>query len=165
MAELQPDFDDSNWNKVNTGANADSLKKPEQAVYRAHLSINAEKLADKAVQLKIGRVDDSSRVYVNGRLAGESHDWASPATFEIKPFLHAGENTIAIAVINKDAAGGLDNNVVLKFLKKTGPLHWQRSVFNGYAQVLVQSTEIAGEIKLTATADDLKQAGITIHTR
>ena len=33
---------------------------------------------------------------------------------------------------------------------------WSRSLFNGLAQIIVQSTRDAGEIKLTATADGLE---------
>jgi beta-galactosidase len=41
----------------------------------------------------------------------------------------------------------------------------ERSVFNGLAQVIVQSTRKAGRIKLTATADGLQLATATISTR
>ena len=41
----------------------------------------------------------------------------------------------------------------------------ERSVFNGLAQVIVQSTRKAGKIKLTATADGLQLATATIITR
>jgi beta-galactosidase len=39
---------------------------------------------------------------------------------------------------------------------------WSRSAFNGLAQVIVQSTRDAGEIKLTATADGLQPATATV---
>ncbi len=164
LAELQPAYDDSNWNQVNTMANADSLVEPGQAIYRTHISVQAGDLANEAVQLKIGRIDDTGWVYVNGKLVGESHDWAASPSLEIKPFLRVGDNTIAVAVINADGAGGLGNNVVLKFVKKPEPLEWQRSIFNGYAQVLVQSEMAAGEIKLTATANGLASAVVLINT-
>jgi beta-galactosidase len=35
-------------------------------------------------------------------------------------------------------------------------------VFNGLAQVIVQSTKDAGEIKLTASGDGLKPAMVTV---
>ena len=38
----------------------------------------------------------------------------------------------------------------------------KRSLFNGLAQVIVQSTKDAGEIKLTASADGLQSATATI---
>jgi len=165
MAELQPGFDDAGWDTVDTQANADSLPQPEQAIYRTKLSISADDLESEAVQLKIGRIDDRGWVYVNGKLAGESHDWASSPSFDIKQLLHTGENSIAIAVVNTDGSGGLGNNIVLRLLKQVEPPQWQRSVFNGLAQVIVQSDTKPGEIKLTATGDGLTQAVVLIHTQ
>jgi beta-galactosidase len=49
-----------------------------------------------------------------------------------------------------------------KYLSQTG---WQRSVFNGYAQVLVQSTKISGEIVLTASADGLQPVTVYIQSQ
>ncbi len=45
------------------------------------------------------------------------------------------------------------------------PSDWQRSAFNGYAQVLVQSTKIPGEIVLTASADGLQPATAYIQSQ
>ena len=39
---------------------------------------------------------------------------------------------------------------------------WQRQVFNGFAQVIVQSTNLSGSITLTATATGLTSTNITI---
>jgi beta-galactosidase len=44
------------------------------------------------------------------------------------------------------------------------PPAWSRSAFNGLAQVIVQSAKSAGEIQLTATADGLKSATVSIQT-
>ena len=53
--------------------------------------------------------------FVNGQLAGESHDWQVPAVFDLKPFRHPGENTIAVAVANWGGPGGLNKGVTLEF--------------------------------------------------
>ncbi|HUE36510.1 MAG TPA: glycoside hydrolase family 2 TIM barrel-domain containing protein, partial [Candidatus Acidoferrum sp.] len=42
---------------------------------------------------------------------------------------------------------------------------WQRSAFNGLAQVIVQSTKIPGEITVTATADGLQAATVYIQSQ
>lgn len=42
---------------------------------------------------------------------------------------------------------------------------WQRSAFCGLAQVIVQSSKAAGEIKLTVTADGLQPATISIQSQ
>jgi beta-galactosidase len=43
--------------------------------------------------------------------------------------------------------------------------NWQRSVFNGLAQIIVQSSKEAAEFKLTASADGLVPANVTISSR
>jgi len=42
---------------------------------------------------------------------------------------------------------------------------WSRSLFNGLAQVIVQSTRDAGEVKLTATTDGLTSATAVVQTQ
>jgi beta-galactosidase len=42
---------------------------------------------------------------------------------------------------------------------------WKRSLFNGLAQVIVQSTTQSGEIMLTAEAPGLKKAVVSISTQ
>jgi beta-galactosidase len=42
---------------------------------------------------------------------------------------------------------------------------WNRSLFNGLAQVIVQSSETAGSITLTATGDHLTSAALTIESQ
>jgi beta-galactosidase len=49
--------------------------------------------------------------------------------------------------------------------KYLSPSDWQRSAFNGYAQVLVQSTKIPGEIVLTASADGLQPTPVYIQSQ
>lgn len=41
---------------------------------------------------------------------------------------------------------------------------WSRSLFNGFAQVIVQSTRDAGEFELTVSADGLTSASTTVKT-
>jgi beta-galactosidase len=164
MPELQRGFNDGDWDKVDPQMEADSLKAPAQAVFRTVVTLNAEDLASESIQLKIGRVDDRGWVYVNGKQAGESHDWASSPAFDVKPLLQAGQNTIAVAVINTDGVGGIGREVNLRFLKKVEPPEWRRSAFNGLAQILVQSDQQPGEIKLTAVADGLSPATAVIQS-
>jgi len=42
---------------------------------------------------------------------------------------------------------------------------WSRSLFNGLAQIIVQSTREAGELRLTATGQGLEQATVTVTTQ
>jgi beta-galactosidase len=104
-------------------------------------------------------------VYVNGQKVGESHDWQSSPAFDVKSFLHPGENTIAVAVANWNGGGGINKGVTLRMQDKPIYPEWKRSVFNGFAQVIVQSTKDAGEIKLTARADDLTPATVSVQSQ
>jgi beta-galactosidase len=50
------------------------------------------------------------------------------------------------------------------FLGEAAP-QWSRSLFNGLAQIIVQSTSDAGEFKLTASADGLTPASTVVQTQ
>ena len=139
------------------------LKPGESAVFRARASVTDEELAVTNAVLHFGMIDDEGWVYVNGQLVGESHDWLSPS-FNVLKFLHAGENTIAVAVKNNEGDGGVNKGVTLELDEKPVPPDWRRSVFNGLVQVIVQSTKEAGEIKLIATAESLSPASQTIQS-
>ena len=45
------------------------------------------------------------------------------------------------------------------------PAAWSRSVFNGLAQVMVQSTRQPGEIKLTASAEGLTPVTVSVQVQ
>jgi beta-galactosidase len=109
-------------------------------------------------------IDDNGWVYLNGEFVGESHDWSLDPRFEVRKFLHAGTNTLAVVVKNDDGQGGLNKGVTLEFEDEQTSANWQRSVFNGLAQVIVQSDGTPGEIKLSATGRGLNQATAIIQT-
>jgi len=44
------------------------------------------------------------------------------------------------------------------------PVQWSRSVFNGLAQIIVQSSRKSGTVKLTAQSVDLTPAAVSIKT-
>ncbi|MEI9863761.1 MAG: hypothetical protein WDN00_04230 [Limisphaerales bacterium] len=53
----------------------------------------------------------------------------------------------------------------MEIIGKSVSAPWSRSVFNGLAQVIVQSSKDADEIKLTATAEGLQPVTTTITTQ
>jgi len=165
LPELKTNFDDSGWDTANPQSDSGPLGEREQAVFRVKFQVAESDLAARAVELNCGRIDEDGWVYVNGKSIGEAHDWQSPAVFDLKPFLHPGENTIAIAVANWGDAGGLNKGVTLNFQEKTVAPEWQRSVFNGLAQVIVQSTKEPGVIRLTASGDGLSPATVSVSAQ
>ena len=106
-----------------------------------------------------------SAIYVNGQKVGESHDWSSAPAFDVKHILHPGENIVTVAVANWNGAGGINKGVTLRMRDKPILPEWKRSVFNGLAQIIVQSTKAPGEIKLTASAEGLSPATATIQSQ
>jgi beta-galactosidase len=102
---------------------------------------------------------------VNGQFVGESHDWQAQPIFDVKKYLHVGDNVIAVGVYNGVAQGGLNPNVNVQIIGHATTPPWARSLFNGLAQIIVQSTKDAGEIKLTATADGLTPATASVQTK
>jgi beta-galactosidase len=59
----------------------------------------------------------------------------------------------------------LNPNVTVKTIGHASAAPWARSLFNGLAQIIVQSTRDAGEIKLTATADGLVPATAAVQAQ
>jgi len=163
--EVAEEVKDGDWDLVDARAASGPLNPGQSAVFRTRFTAKAEDLAARSVTIVFGMIDDEGWVYVNGRLAGESHDWSSSPVFDIRKFLHSGENVIAVAVKNNEAQGGLNKGVTVQIAEKPTPPDWKRSVFNGLAQIILQSTSERGELKLTAHADGVAPATLSVPTQ
>ncbi len=168
LPEYANDFDDSSWNTIKPKTDGDTgdmfLKDGQDAIYRAHMRITGEDLASESARVCFSCIDDHGRVYVNNQFVGKSDDWAAQPAFDVKKALHVGDNIIAVAVLNDSGPGGLNPDVNVELVGKPISTVWSRSLFNGFAQVMVQSSLEPGEIKLTASADGLQPATTTIQT-
>jgi beta-galactosidase len=168
VPEYANDFEDSAWNTLNAKTSGGELTiKTENttAIYRAHFTLTEADLKVAGAQICFSGCDDEGWYFVNGQFVGESHDWQAQPIFDIKKCIHAGDNVIAVGVNNAVGLGGLNPNVTVKIIGHAGAAPWSRSLFNGLAQIIVQSTRDAGEIKLMATADNLMPATVTVQTR
>jgi beta-galactosidase len=162
VPEYANDFDDSAWKLISGGG--PTIETPDtSAIYRAHVKLTEEDLNGVAALICFSGCDDEGWYFVNGHFIGESHDWQAQPIFAAKKFLHAGDNVIAVGVYNGVAQGGLNPNVNVSLVGHTSIPAWSRSLFNGLAQIIVQSTSDAGEFKLTASADVLKPATVTLQ--
>lgn len=168
LPEYANGFDDSPWNALNakTSDGELTIKTPNTtAIYRAHFTLTAGDLNAANAQACFSDCDDEGWYFVNGQFVGESHDWQAQPIFDIKKFVHAGDNVIAVGVDNGFGQGGLNPNVTVKIIGHANVPPWSRSLFNGLAQIIVQSTRDAGEFKLTATADGLAPAKAVVQTQ
>jgi beta-galactosidase len=163
--EIAEQFSEDGWESANVQRRFGPLKPGRSAVFRAHFALTSDELSAPNLSVRFGTIDDEGWVYVNGKLAGEAHDWSTPHSFEIRKFLHEGANTIAVAVRNNAGEGGLNSGVTLEIQAPTVPVAWKRSVFKGLAQVLIQSSKTPGELKLVAQSSDLKSASVSIEAK
>jgi len=162
--EFAPEFDDSAWKTISGGG--PTIETTEtSAIFRAHVKLTEEDLNNVGALICFSGCDDDGWYFVNGQFVGESHDWQAQPMFDARKFLHAGDNVIAVGVYNGFAQGGLNPNVNVQIVGRAIPAPWSRSLFNGLAQIIVQSTRDAGEIKLTATADGLAPATAAVNTQ
>jgi beta-galactosidase len=165
LPETAEKFDDSAWAKALVESESGPLQAQENGVFRATVTLTDQDLGATAIELNFGMIDEDGWVYINGRKCGESHDWQVSPGFEVKPLLHPGANTIAVTVANYSGPGGVNKGVTLLMPEQPIVPHWQRSVFNGLAQIIVQSSKKPGEIKLTARAQGLTQTVLKIEAQ
>jgi beta-galactosidase len=168
VPEYANGFDDSTWNNLNAKTSGGELTiKTENttAIYRTHFTLTEQDLNGSGAQVCFSGCDDEGWYFVNGRFIGESHDWQAQPIFDIKQFVHVGDNVIAVGVNNTVGQGGLNPNVTVKVIGHAKVPPWSRTLFNGLAQIIVQSTREAGEIKLTATADGLATTTAVMQTQ
>ena len=168
MPEYAPDFADGDWNTIKAKADDNGgmvLQEGEAGVFRAHFSLTEADLANPGVQVRFGSIDDHGWIFVNNQRVGESSDWSAQPVYDIKKTLHAGDNVIAVGVRNDSGTGGLEPAVNVELVGQPVAVGWSRSIFNGLAQVMVQATKDAGEIKLTASAEGLPPVTTTITSQ
>jgi beta-galactosidase len=160
-AEYANEFDDSAWDTLDARSSGGELtiKMPNaSAIYRAHFNLTPEDLKSAGAQISFGGADDEGWYFVNGHFIGETHDWQAQPIFDVKKFIHTGDNVIAVGVNNVVGQGGLNPKVTVRIVGRATAPQWSRSLFNGLAQVIVQSIGEAGEFKLNASADGLESA-------
>lgn len=88
--------------------------------------------------LDIGAIDDEGWIYVNGKLIQSTNVWDATYQFKTEGLLHSGTNTIGVVCHNNGGDGGFSKGVALSGVSMPG--NWSRSLFNGCAQAIVQST-------------------------
>jgi beta-galactosidase len=163
LPEYGIDFDDTAWKTVSGGG--PTIETPETgAIYRAHVKLTEEDLNGVGAMVSFSGCDDEGWYFVNNHYVGESHDWQAQPIFDAKKYLHVGDNVIAVGVYNGVGQGGLNPNVNVQIIGHASVPPWSRSLFNGLAQVIVQSTGEPGEFKLTASADGLAPATAAVKT-
>lgn len=164
-SETAETFDDSSWKKAFTNIGDTSVK---AWIYRGsiHLTDDLTHLPLTFFYKSIGR---KQLLYFNGHLLATNVDHHKDQdVFSInKAFLKAGNNSIVIVALPIKKKNPWDNPNqdpgVIQF-KAPAPT-WKRKLFNGLAQVIIQSDgKQTGNITLTATSAGLKEKKLVINT-
>jgi beta-galactosidase len=158
--EVAATFDDRRWPEVHPDDR--SLRQEadgKAAVYRATVELPAER---PRVALSVGP-SRRARIYVNGvQVTTPAPSWDLPAVVSLEGVkLRKGRNTLAVAVEGRGAAF----HDGAAFLIDGAPAPpWHRRLFNGLAQVIVQSRAQAGAIELDARAPSLTSGHLTLES-
>ncbi|MBW8848307.1 MAG: DUF4982 domain-containing protein [Burkholderiales bacterium] len=123
--------------------------------------------AGERVVLFLGDIAPGVQVYVNGRAATPRRE-DGMGVVDLDPAQLGDANTLTLVFATPDGgtrklfdgAQGGRRWAMLRTTRPAGP--WQRSVFNGQAQVILQSTGTRGKATLRATGDGLDAATVAI---
>jgi len=163
-AMLEPDFDDAAW-EPSFKADRDSLfgRQAKRVISRGHfvLPVTDSTTLFTYFSRNIGKAQS---VYINGVKIADGMNGDSIIRLS-RSVIKPGKNSFVIVAmpflkvfpwdeVNKDPG-------MIQLYTPAGK--WQRKLFNGYAQVLVQSTGQQGRIVLRASAAGLSAAQLDIE--
>ena len=152
IAEAAVGFDDSKWQTTDVRRPTGPLGPNEKGLFRSTFTITGADLAAHAIELRFAKIDGGGHVFINGKRIGPTGDSRAASVYDAKPLLHAGANTVAVALANYGATAGLVQGVELRLYSAPPPAAWSRSTFNGLAQIIIQATKQPGALELTARA-------------
>lgn len=169
---VKADFDDSDWldlasNSIGRDSN-DEHRELTGSVSVCRGTCERPQLADAAEVRILIRGHSRGLVYFNGKLCeleSKSGGEERVATLDVDSF-RDGSNVIA--VVTEDAnlpRDSVDREVPAVIKVRTPAEPWKRRLFNGLAQVIVQSTAESGELAVVATAPGLEQATLALKSK
>jgi len=173
--EVAADFDDSKWQTAfarpeggrrRPRGGADQSAKA--TVYRGVFELPETK-GQTVISLILRSLGEKQSVYINGKPIAENagRDNAGHEFTLDQAMLHPGKNVVAVVATpsqgGRQGGGDAAGPGLIRITSLAGD--WKRSVFNGLAQVIVQSTREPGEIALTATSQGLSQAVLKLQAQ
>ncbi len=165
--ETQENVATESWQKAFTD-DRDTIfgKKVKAIVYRTEFELPAN-YNETAISLFYNSIGKKQSIFINGqKISNEIPENKKGDSFVLdKKILHSGKNTIAIIaqpLLKKYKWDVVNQNPgTIQIITKAE--NYKRKLFNGLAQVIIQTTGEAGEITLTATSNGLKKAEIKIN--
>ncbi|MEP6928001.1 MAG: beta-galactosidase GalA [Ginsengibacter sp.] len=167
-AEISFDYDDSKWNNAFKDDRTQEFGELAKVIiYRSNFNL-PDTISEAEINLFYKPIGKDQSIYINGTLIGKNiKESGSNTAFKIdKSILHAGKNAIAIIAVPllKKSKWDVVNMRPGLFQIITPALVWKRKLFNGLAQIIIQSNDEPGEIILTASSNELNQGEIKIKS-
>ncbi|MEZ2338001.1 beta-galactosidase GalA [Mucilaginibacter sp. RCC_168] len=167
--EVAADYDDTGWQAAFKDTRDDEFgRKVKAIVYRAGFTMPAD-FATATTTFFSKNIGKLQSIYINGKEIGhEIKESDGKQEFKLDAsLLHPGTNTIAIVATpllkaNIWASVNTDPGLIQLVYP---PAPYKRKLFNGYAQVIVQSTGQPGTIILKAGSPGLKESVVEISTK
>ncbi|MFA9390771.1 MAG: beta-galactosidase GalA [Prolixibacteraceae bacterium] len=164
--EVGVGFDDSGWSSARKMSS--EIQEAKAIVYRGTIDF-PDSIENARVNLFYNCIGNLQTVYINGEaISGElNKDEKERYTFQLDASkLKSGKNVLAIVATPYKVKNSWDSpNTNPGLVQVIIPAkNYQRSLFSGYAQVIVQTTKEAGEIKLRAISEGIRDEIFTIQT-
>lgn len=166
--EVRPDYDQALW-QVFQYQRQQIIFDPDTTIVVRGLFELPALTEDMSVTLYAKSLSMNQGIYVNGHLIAKNikRESADQIYRLSQNIVTPGKNLYAIIgppLVKRHQWEELNTDPgIIQVATPTPP--WRRSVFNGLAQVIVQSTKEAGKMMLTATSPTLSEGNITIETR
>jgi beta-galactosidase len=167
-AEVAPDYNDASWSDAFKDERTQAFGRSAKVIiYRGSFSL--PQFSNNAqVSFFFKPIGKEQSIYIDGtKIAGSVKENGSNTAFVLdKSILHEGKNSVVIIAspLLKQHSWDVINMDPGIFQVITPATVWQRKLFNGLAQVIIQSTGKPGDITLTATSNGLKQQQIKIQS-
>lgn len=155
--------DDTNWKEAFKDRDYNKLAKAY--VYRGSF-ILPQNYVSSTITLFYKNIGREQSIYINGKeIARTQKEHETTAGYRLQAgMLRPGKNVIAIVATPIPKKYEWDNvNTDPGLIQLVIPAGtWKRKLFNGLAQVIIQTTQEPGDIVLTATSPDLRPASLRL---
>ncbi len=166
--EVEENYNDSGWNKAFIDDRTEAFGKLAKIIiYRSNFVL-PQKISETKITLFFKQIGRQQSLYINGKLIADSIQQGSENTAFVldKSILHPGINSmviIATPLLKQHSWDNINMNPgIFQIVTPAGV--WKRKLFNGLAQVIIQSSGKAGKITLTANGDGFKAQQLIISS-
>lgn len=159
-------IDDTAWDALDAFAASSPLHMGDRALFHGRFDVKQEDLASEGAELRFNHLVGGALIVVNGKAVGRMSDARTPSVYDVKAVLHVGANDVAVVAGDYESEPvGITRGVFLDLTGRAPEPVWKRSVFNGFAEVIVQSSGAPGQIRLSARSDGLAGAEAAVEAR